>query len=170
MNFVTRLLMPLAAVALVAAPVHAQSYRIPAEGTPAIEVTKQAGFTEKYDDYGNLTFFAEDKSGGLLFRTIEAGPTENMPDNAAIAELILGAAGAKPYSKREATSFAGGPAEAFASTMSVGGGPLVEIVVVIRNLDARHLAVGVTMIPETTNAAGREVILAQFGQARIVNR
>ncbi len=169
MNFVTRLLMPLAAVALASAPAHAQSFRIPAEGTPAIEVAKQAGWTEKYDDYGNLTFFAQDKSGGLLFRTIEAGAGESMPENSAIAELILSAAGAKPFSKRAPTTFAGGPAEAFTSTMSVGGPP-VEIVVVIRNLDARHLAVGVTMIPETTNAAGRQTIMAQFNEARIVSR
>ena len=169
MNFTTRLLLPLAAFALAAAPASAQSLRIPAEGTPAIEVVKQAGFTEKYDEYGNLTFFADDRSGGLLFRTIEAGPNESIPENSAIAELILGAAGAKPFTKRTTTSFAGGPAEAFHSTMSVGG-PVVEIVVVIRNLDARHLAVGVTMIPESTPAAARATVLAQFAQARIVNR
>jgi hypothetical protein len=167
MNFVTRLLLPLAAVAAFAAP--AQSLRIPVEGTPAIEVAKQAGWTEKYDDYGNLTFFAEDKSGGMLFRTIEAGPNEAMPDNSAVAELILGAAGAKPFTRRDATTFAGGSAEAFHSTMSVGG-PVVDIVVVIRKLDERHLAIGVTMIPQTTEAGGRAAVMAQFAQARIVNR
>lgn len=169
MSFASRLLLPLAAIALTATSAHAQSFRIPAEGVPAIEVAKQAGWTEKYDDYGNLTFFAEDKSGGLLFRTIEAGEGEAIPENSAIAELILGAAGAKPFTKREATQFAGGPAEAFHSTMSAGG-PVVDIVVVIRNLDARHLAVGVTMIPQTTSAEGRKAVLAQFAQARIVNR
>ena len=135
----------------------------------AIEVAKQAGWTEKYDEYGNLTLFADDGSGGLLFRTIETGANETLPDNAAVAELILSAAESKPYSRRVATDFAGGSAEAFHSTMSVDG-PVVEIVVVIRKLDERHLAIGITMIPLSTKAEGRATVMAQFALARIANR
>lgn len=171
MNLATRLILPLVAATAFVAPAHAQSYRIPADGTvPAIEVAKQAGWTQNYDDYGNLTFFSNDGAGGLLFRTIEAGPTESIPDNGAVAELILSAAGAKPFTKREATTFSGGPAEAFYSTMAVDGGPVVDIKVVIRKLDARHIAVAVTMVPQSTPADKRQLVEAQFAQARIVNR
>lgn len=170
MNFISRLLLPLAAAAAFAAPAVAQPLRIPVEGTPAIEVAKQSEWTERYDDYGNLTLFSKDAVGGLLFRTIEAGPNEEIPSNQAVAELILGAAGATPPTRSEQTTFAGGPAEAFFSTMSVDGGPVIELKVVIRKLDDRHLAVGVTMVPKTAPDTARRKVDAQFAQVRIVTR
>ena len=170
MNLVTRLLLPLAAVSALAAPAYAQSYRIPVEGSPAIQVDKQAGWTENYDAHENLTFFASDGSGGLLFRVIEAGPEETMPDSGQIAEIILGAAGANPYTSRQPSSFAGGAAEAFVSTMAVKDGPLFDIIVVIRKVDDRHLAVGVKMIPQSTAADKRKLLDAQFAKAQIVTR
>lgn len=170
MNLATRMLLPLAAAVSFTAPAMAETLRIPTDGTPAIVVDKQAGWTEKYDDYGNLTFFADDRSGGLLFRMMEAGPNETIPSNAQIAELILGAAGAKAPSRSEKTTFAGGEAEAFYSTMSVDGGPTIALKVVIRKVDDRHLAVGVTMIPESTPAAGKQKIEAQFAKVTIVTR
>lgn len=168
MNFACRLLLPLAAVAAFATPAYARSIRIPVDVTPAIEVSLQDGWIEKYDDYGNLTLFSE-SGGGLLFRTIEAGPNEPMLDNSAVAELILSAAGAKPYSRTAPTSFAGGPAEAFHSTMAVDG-ITIEIAVIVRKLGPRHLAIGVTMIPESTPSDQRSAIDQQFAQVRIVNR
>lgn len=170
MNIVTRLLLPLAAVSAFASPALAESLRIPADGTPAIEVAKQSGWTEKYDDYGNLTLFADDKSGGMLFRTIETGPGEKMPSNAAVAEMILGAAGAKSYTRTEATTFAGGPAEAYYSTMEVSGGPVIQLKLVVRQLDDNHLAVAVTMVPDSTPDDKRKAIEAQFTAVKIVTR
>lgn len=168
MNLFARLLLPLAAVSTFAAPALAQSYRIPTDSVPAIEVTKQAGWSENYDDSGNLTFFAQDGAGGLLFRLITGGPNEAIPENGQIASIILAAAGAKPFTSRGPTTLAGGPAEAFNATMAVDNGPTFDLVVVIRNLDARHLAVGVKMIPQTTGAEGRKKIDAQFAQVKIV--
>jgi hypothetical protein len=170
MNLATRLLLPLAALSAFAAPAYAQSLRIPADSVPAIEVVKQSGWTENYDDYGNLVMFASDGAGAVLFRLVTGGPGEKVPANAQIAEVILGAAGAKPYTKTEATTFAGGPAEAFYSTMQVDGGPVIRLRLVVRKLDDSRLAVGVTMIPETTSAAQRAAVEAQFATARIVTR
>jgi hypothetical protein len=170
MNTFTRMLLPLAAVSAFASPALAESLRIPVDGTPAIEVSKQTGWTEKYDDYGNLTLFADDKSGGMLFRTITTGPGEKMPSNAAVAEMVLGAAGAKPYSKTEATTFAGGPAEAYYSTMEVSGGPVIQLKLVVRKLDDSHLTVAVTMVPDSTPADKRKAIETQFAAVKIVTR
>lgn len=170
MNFATRLLLPLAAAATFAAPAFAEPVRIPAEGAPAIVVDKQAGWTERYDDFGNLTLFADDRSGGLLFRMIEAGPNEPMPSNAQVAEVILGAAGAKPATRVEKTTFAGGEAEVFYSTMSIDGAPPIALRLVIRKIGDRHLAVGVTMIPASTPAAGKQKVEAQFARVSIATR
>ena len=107
MNFTTRLLMPLAAISLIAAPALAQSFRIPTSGTPAVEIAKQTGWTERYDEHGNLTLFADDMAGAILLRMITAAPGEPMPSNAEMAQVILTGAGAKPYHKSEKTTFAG---------------------------------------------------------------
>ena len=170
MNRFTRMLLPLAAVSVLASPAFAQSLRIPTDGAPAIEVAKQSGWTERYDDYGNLTIFADDKSGGMLFRTIATGPGEKMPTNAAVAEMILGAAGAKPYTRVEKTTFAGGPAEAYYSSMSIEGGPTVNLKLVVRKIDETHLAVGVTMVPASTTGVKLQAIDAQFAAVKIVTR
>lgn len=170
MNLFTRMLLPLAAVSAFASPAIAQSLRIPTDSAPAIEVTKQTGWTERYDDYGNLTLFADDKSGGMLFRTIATGPGEKMPSNNAVAEMILGAAGAKPYTRVEKTTFAGAPAEAYYSTMSVSGGPTVNLKLVVRKIDDTHLAVGVTMVPDSTSAEKMKSVEAQFAAVKIVTR
>ncbi len=170
MNLATRLLLPLAAAVSFTAPAMAESLRIPAEGAPAIVVDKQAGWTSNYDDFGNLTFFADDRSGGLLFRMIEAGPNEAVPSNAAIVDIILGAAGAKPATRSEKTTFAGGEAEAFYSTLQVDGGPTIVLKVVVRKIGDRHIAVGVTMIPESTPAAGKQKVEAQFAKVTIATR
>jgi hypothetical protein len=167
MNFATRLLLPLAAVSLIAAPALAQSFRIPADGTPAVEISKQSGWTERYDEHGNLTLFANDASGAILLRMAAAGPGEKLPANAEMAGVILAGAGATAYTKTEKTTFAGGPAEAFYATMKVEGGPMVNLKVVIRRYGDRHLAVGVTMIPETSNAAQRQAVDQQFAMVRI---
>lgn len=148
----------------------AASLRIPVEGTPALVVDRQEGWTEKYDDYGNLTLFADDSSGGLLLRMIEVGPDETIPSNTQVAELILGAAGAEPPSRSEKTNFAGGEAEAYYSTMRLKGAPPIAVTVVIRKVGDRHLAVGVTMIPETTQASGKEKVEALFGKVTISSR
>lgn len=170
MNLATRLLLPLAAAVSFTAPAMAESLRIPTDGTPAIVVDKQAGWTQRYDDYGNLTLFADDSSGGLLFRMIEAGPGEEIPANALLAEVILGAAGAKPPSRSEKTTFAGGEAEAFYSTMQIDGAPPIALKVVIRKVGDRHIAVGVTMIPASTPAAGKQRIEDQFAKVSIATR
>ncbi len=169
MNFATRLLMPLAAISLIAAPALAQSYRIPTDGTPAVEVVKQSGWTERYDEHGNLTLFAGDMAGAVLLRMITAPATEKIPSNAEMAGVILAGAGAKPYTKSEKTTFAGGPAEAFHSVMAIEGGPLIEIKVVIRPHGDHSLAVGVTMIPQSSTAAQRQTVATQFAAVRIVN-
>jgi hypothetical protein len=168
MNLFTRMLLPLAAVSAFAAPALAQNYRIPTDATPSIEVAKQTGWTERYDESGNLLFFADDGAGGLLFRVVDGKPGEKMPSNASAVEVILGAAGAKPYSRSEKTTFAGGPAEAFYSTMSVDGGPVIELKVVVRRLGDSHLVVGVTMIPQAASAAKRQKVEAQFAQVKII--
>lgn len=168
MNFATRLLMPLAAISLIAAPALAQSFRIPTNGTPAVEIAKQPDWTERYDEHGNLTLFANEAYGAILLRMVAAGPGEKMPSNAEMAGVILAGAGAKPFTKAEKTSFAGGPAEAFYSTMQVEGGPMVTLKVVIRRYGDRHLAVGVTMVPETSTPAQRQLVDKQFAAVRIV--
>lgn len=170
MNRITRLLLPLAAAASFAAPAMAETVRFPAEGAPAVVIDLQDGWIKNYDDMGNLTFFAEDRSGALLFRVIEAGPGETMPSNLQMAEVILSAAGAKPPSPGKKTTFAGGEAESFASTLSAEGVPSIALNVVIRKVGDRHIAVGVTMIPETTDAAGRQKVEAQFAKVTIVTR
>ena len=152
MNFTTRLLMPLAAISLIAAPALAQSFRIPTSGTPAVEIAKQTGWTERYDEHGNLTLFADDMAGAILLRMITAAPGEPMPSNAEMAQVILTGAGAKPYHKSEKTTFAGGPAEAFYSDLTIEGGPVVNIKVVVRKHGERSIAVGVTMIPEASSS------------------
>ena len=168
MNLATRLLMPLAAISLIAAPALAQSFRIPTSGTPAVEIAKQSGWTERYDEHGNLTLFADDMAGAILLRMITASPGEPIPTNAEMAGVILAGAGAKPYHKTEKTTFAGGPAEAFHSAMVIDGGPKVEIKVVVRSYGANSIAVGVTMIPETSTAVQRQKVDAQFAMVRIV--
>ncbi len=168
MNFATRLLMPLAAISLIAAPALAQSFRIPTSGTPAVEIAKQSGWTERFDEHGNLTLFADDMAGAILLRMIAASPGEPIPTNAEMADVILAGAGAKPYHKTEKTTFAGGPAEAFHSVMVIDDGPKVDIKVVVRTYGTSNIAVGVTMIPETSTAAQRQKVDAQFAMVRIV--
>ncbi|MBP6362182.1 MAG: hypothetical protein KA233_04195 [Novosphingobium sp.] len=168
MNFTTRLLMPLAAISLIAAPALAQSFRIPTSGTPAVEIAKQTGWTERYDEHGNLTLFADDMAGAILLRMITAAPGEPMPSNAEMAQVILTGAGAKPYHKSEKTTFAGGPAEAFYSDLTIEGGPVVNIKVVVRKHGERSIAVGVTMIPEASTPAQRQKVDTQFAVVRIV--
>ena len=168
MNLATRLLMPLAAISLIAAPALAQSFRIPTSGTPAVEIAKQSGWAERYDEHGNLTLFADDMAGAILLRMITASPGEPIPTNAEMAGVILAGAGAKPYHKTEKTTFAGGPAEAFHSAMVIDGGPKIEIKVVVRSYGASSIAVGVTMIPETSTAVQRQKVDAQFAMVRIV--
>jgi hypothetical protein len=168
MKLATRLLMPLAAISLIAAPALAQSFRIPTSGTPAVEIAKQSGWTERYDEHGNLTLFAEDMAGAILLRMITASPGEKIPTNAEMAAVILTGAGARPYSKTEKTTFAGGPADAFHSVMVIDGGPTINIKVVVRTFGANSIAVGVTMIPETSTAAQRQKVDAQFAAVRIV--
>lgn len=170
MNLATRLLLPLAAAVSFSAPAAAESVRIPTDSAPAIVVDMQDGWTKNYDDMGNLTFFADDRSGALLFRVIEAGPGEEMPSNLLMAEVILSAAGAQPPKPGKKTMFAGGEAEAFASTLTADGVPPIALNVVIRRVGDRHLAVGVTMIPETTDAAGRQKVEAQFARVTIATR
>jgi hypothetical protein len=169
MKLATRLLMPLAAISLIAAPALAQSFRIPASGTPAVEIAKQSGWTERYDEHGNLTLFADDMAGAILLRMITAPAGEPIPSNAEMAGVILAGAGAKPYHKSEKTTFAGGPAEAFHSVMVIDGGPTVAIKVVVRKFGDHSIAVGVTMIPETSTAVQRQKIDAQFAAVRIVS-
>ena len=168
MNLATRLLMPLAAISLIAAPALAQSFRIPTSGTPAVEIAKQSGWTERFDEHGNLTLFADDMAGAILLRMIAASPGEPIPTNAEMADVILAGAGAKPYHKTEKTTFAGGPAEAFHSVMVIDDGPKVDIKVVVRTYGTSNIAVGVTMIPETSTAAQRQKVDAQFAMVRIV--
>lgn len=168
MNLATRLLMPLAAISLIAAPALAQSFRIPTSGTPAVEIAKQPGWTERYDEDGNLTLFADDMAGAILLRMISAPAGEKIPTNAEMAAVILSGAGAQPYSKSEKITFAGGPAEAFHSVMVIDGGPKVDVKVVVRTFGASNIAVGVTMIPETSTAAQRQKVDAQFAKVRIV--
>lgn len=170
MKLASRLLLPLAAAVSFAAPAMAESVRIPTEGAPAIVVDMQDGWVKNYDDMGNLTFFAEDRSGGLLFRVIEAGPGEAMPSNLQMAEVILSAAGAQPPAPGKPTTFAGGEAESFTSTLTADGVPPIALNVVIRKVGDRHIAVGVTMIPETTDAAGRKKVEAQFARVTITTR
>jgi hypothetical protein len=169
MNLATRLLMPLAAISLIAAPALAQSFRIPTSGTPAVEIAKQPGWTERYDEHGNLTLFADDMAGAILLRMISAPAGEKIPTNAEMAAVILSGAGAQPYSKSEKITFAGGPAEAFHSVMVIDGGPKVDVKVVVRTFGANNIAVGVTMIPETSTAAQRQKVDAQFAKVRIVS-
>lgn len=168
MKLATRLLMPLAAISLIAAPAMAQSFRIPSDSTPAVEIAKQSGWTERYDEHGNLTLFADDMAGAILLRMITAAPGEPIPSNAEMAQVILTGAGAKPYTKTEKTTFAGGAAEAFYSVMSIEGGPVLNIKVVVRKFGERNIAVGVTMVPEASTAAQRQKVDAQFAQVRIV--
>ena len=158
MNFAKCLLLPLAAISLIAAPALAQSFRIPADGTPAVEVSKQTGWTERYDEHGNLTLFANDMAGAVLLRMITASPGEPIPSNAELAAVILAGAGAKPYNKSEKTTFAGGPAEAFYADMVIDGGPVVKIKVVIRPYGPRSIAVGVTMVPATSTPTQRQSV------------
>ncbi len=170
MKLASRLLLPLAAAVSFAAPAMAESVRIPADGAPAIVVDMQDGWIKNYDDMGNLTFFAEDRSGALLFRVIEAGPGETMPSNLQMAEVILSAAGAQPPGPGQKTTFAGAEAESFASTLSAEGVPPIALNVVIRKVGDRHIAVGVTMIPQTTDAAGRQKVESQFARVTITTR
>ncbi|MBN8501281.1 MAG: hypothetical protein J0M19_09050 [Sphingomonadales bacterium] len=170
MNLATRLFLPFAALSALAAPAFAQSLRIPTDSVPAIEVAKQSGWKENYDDYGNLVIFADDGAGAVLLRLITGGPGEPMPTNEEIANVILGAAGAKPFTKREPSSFAGGPAEAFHSTMQVNGGPVIRLRLLVRKLDGSRLAIGVTMIPDTATPDQRARVEAQLGAARIATR
>jgi hypothetical protein len=169
MKLATRLLMPLAAISLVAAPALAQSFRIPTDSTPAVEIAKQTGWTERYDEHGNLTLFADDMAGAILLRMITASPNEPIPSNAEMAGVILAGAGAKPYQKTEKTTFAGGPADAYYSVMTIEGGPTVNIKVVVRTFGGRNIAVGVTMVPETSTAVQRQKVDAQFAAVRIVS-
>lgn len=168
MKLSTRLLMPLAAISMIAAPALAQSYRIPTDGAPAVEIAKQTGWSERYDAHGNLTLFADDMAGAILLRMITVAPNESIPSNAEMAAVILAGAGAKPYHKSEKTTFAGGPAEAFHSVMVIDGGPSVAIKVVVRRIGDRSIAVGVTMIPDASTAAQRQGVDAQFAAVRIV--
>ncbi|MFN3516665.1 MAG: hypothetical protein ACK4YM_05835 [Novosphingobium sp.] len=170
MHSATRLLLPLAAAVSFAAPALAESVRTPIDGAPAIVVDMQDGWTKNYDDMGNLTFFADDRSGGLLFRMIEAGPGEATPANSQLAEIILIAAGAQPPGPGKPTTFAGGEAESFTSTLTADGVPPITLNVVIRKVGDRHIAVGVTMIPEATDAAGRKKVEAQFARVTITTR
>ena len=133
-------------------------------------VDLQDGWIKNYDDMGNLTFFAEDRSGALLFRVIEAGPGETMPSNLQMAEVIPSVAGAQPPGPGQKTTFAGAEAESFASTLSAEGVPPIALNVVIRKVGDRHIAVGVTMIPQTTDAAGRQKVESQFARVTIPTR
>lgn len=168
MKLATRLLMPLAAISLIAAPALAQSFRIPASGTPAVEIAKQSGWTERYDEHGNLTLFADDMAGAILLRMATASRGETMPSNAEMAAVILTGAGAKPFHKSEKTTFAGGPADAYHSVMLIDGGPTINLKVVVRKYGDRSLAIGVTMIPESSTVAQRQKVDAQFAAIRIV--
>ena len=67
MNLATRLFLPFAALSALAAPAFAQSLRIPTDSVPAIEVAKQSGWKENYDDYGNLS---ETNSGDGVVRRL----------------------------------------------------------------------------------------------------
>lgn len=169
MTFLTRLLLPLFALGALAAPLHAQTMRSPATGTPAVEVTTPPGWTGERDQDGNLTLMAKDATGAILLTMLVADPGEPIPANEILAATFFAELGANPPGKARKTTWAGAPAETYKSSMAEDGFAM-DVELVLRRAGDRSIAMGVVMIPANATAEQRRAVAAHFAAVKIITR
>lgn len=173
MNLVTRMLLPLAAiaapVAAFVAPAHAQTLRVPAVGTPAVEIATPAGWKGEIDQEGNLTVMADDASGAILLAVIKADAGEPLPANDILAAAFFSELGARQTGGMTKARFAGAAAESYKAVMDMDGF-IMDVELVIRRLDGGSVAMAVLMAPASITPAQRAANAAHFAKAKIVTR
>ncbi|MFN3516666.1 MAG: hypothetical protein ACK4YM_05840 [Novosphingobium sp.] len=173
MNPVTRLLLPLAAlaapVAAFVAPAQAQTLRVPSTGSPAIEIATPANWKGETDQDGNLTLMANDASGAILLTVIKPDAGESLPANDLLAAAFFAELGAKQSGGMTKAMFAGAPAESYKAVMDMDGF-IMDVELVIRQLDGGSAALAVLMAPAGISQAQRAVNAAHFAKAKIVTR
>lgn len=121
-----------------AAPVRADTFRLPQDGEPAFEVDAPLSWSATYDRYGNLHFLAADRSSSFQVSMI-GDPGVARTSAAAVAAQIYKSAGARPYERTEPGSIAGVNGEAFVGVLPINGIDLDLRVVLVR-LDESHFA------------------------------
>lgn len=173
MNLLTRMLLPLAAiaapVAVLAAPAHAQTLRVPVTGTPAVEMATPAGWKGEVDEEGNLTMMADDASGAILLAVVKPDASEPLPANDVLAAAFFVELGAKQSGGMKKAKFAGAPAESYTAVMDMDGF-IMDVELVIRRLDGGSAALAVLMAPATITEQQRAANAAHFAKAKIVTR
>lgn len=173
MNLVSRMMLPLAALAApmaaFVAPAHAQTLRVPSTGTPAIQVATPADWKGEIDDEGNLTLMANDASGAILLTVIKPDAGEPLPANDILAAAFFSELGAKQSGGMTKATFAGAPAESYKAVMDMDGF-IMDVELVIRRLDGGSAAMAVLMAPATITPQQRAVNGKHFATVKIVTR
>jgi hypothetical protein len=153
----------LAAVILLAPTANAGVVRTPVSGEPAFEVNAPDGWPVTRDGDNSLQITAPDRSGWIV---VSIRPAPDLPhmslDDLAAAAFSI--AHALPFTRKEPTTLAGLPAEAYFTTAVADGGA-AHLRLVVAKVDATHVATVIQALRIDPTEAQAEAI--QGLQARV---